>query len=155
LLVLGVSAAVPGSAEAQSFTYSAWTGTTSIPWALDSDHEFFPWDVFELWSDNVGSAPDTPRRYAPNINYRIRVIGNPYVRDVGLTFAGVNTVDHLPTEPQDAVRLGWYDGTGATLVRDGMWSAHNASMGASGVNSAASMAWSCRRRSMRAPASCA
>jgi hypothetical protein len=122
------SVLAPDTAVAQSFTAAAWSSTAvSIPFYYSDDLPEFPRDMSPI----AGT-------YAPNINYRLRVLGNRFVRSFGVQFG---YVDINPANSAavggigDSVELGWYNGTGTPVTRTGLFGTHIATLATHSTNS--------------------
>ncbi len=121
-----------GGVEAQSFTPATVSGTISVPFVMDSSAATMPPDapapmrastelVAEFVSDPLGALSPSPSgdgvpwasmRIASNLQMRYRVLGNPFIRRLGITFGNfaMNTQGVA-----DHVTLGWRGASPATL----------------------------------------
>ncbi len=99
-------------ASAQSFTYAPLNGSRNIAITPNgfTDNNW----VHDVFGDTSGTPGSFFPRYAPNLHHRLRVVGNPYVRDFFFIMDQFELNEVSTGGSADFLRTEWYDGTAAT-----------------------------------------
>lgn len=94
-------------AYSQSFNYQPFTGQISVDLNIDDDE--LVWDV----AHSEGPGAPYPR-YAPNLDYRRRIVANPYFTSASLTFSKLQLNPTVREGVSDSVSLKWRTSEGTT-----------------------------------------
>lgn len=115
--LLLATSAMATPAAAQSFTYQPLDTLKFVPVTLDDDQ----W-VHDVFASQPATAPGPGPRYAPNLHHRFRVIGNPFIRGVGIVYDKLDLNPIVVGGMNDTLDFRWYDGSGTPVTRTGLWS---------------------------------